>query len=697
MSARIRCPKCQAVLNLPDTVRGKMIRCPKCQQALRVPAAKSPDKPEQLDELDVVPTDSAEKAQPLTEQVTAAAARPAPALEVEPIGTPRAPAKKSRGPLLVVLLLVGIGAVGLLGLGCVGVAGWFLWPKSPAEAPRDQVAAADQPADDAPRDRRKAQDERGALTEDDKPVPKAGRPGQGGPKDEAPEDGAPKAGRPEGAPKDDAPEKAPPRADAPGKARPPDEAPDKSGQSDEPRKPPQRVGRPGKAPDLGLMIGQVLPKKAVAGKPFKYQLPADEGQTFQLLRGPEGMTVSPEGKISWTPGPGPGRSEAVSITANPGGPLFFKIAVEEDPAATLALSKPAGWVLLPDGVTLIVALPEQGKLAYIDTLANKEIKRVDLPFKPGPLAFQGKLLFAGVQGAAVLHVLDLDSGEVKKEIKVPEGPVTDLTCHREKGLVYAATTTQRIVVIDPAAGTATASKARGMFLAVEPVKGDVLYSGIQPEIKDVLIINELSGGRIALSPAVRGEQALLAKLTINGKQLRVVNANPNAASNGYLVRVSPDGTRVAVVGGGGYLPDAGPAGLGKRRYEVALFGNSDIKVSVGTIQVGAHPHDLAFHPVLDLGVAQQVSPANVPQAGLGNALHLFNSKSLVRITSIPLSAGSPPQPALPLRDPARLLTFAAKGTKLFYYDGAGQGALRSIELPLSDKDREALQAAYGKE
>jgi hypothetical protein len=90
--------------------------------------------------------------------------------------------------------------------------------------------------------------------------------------------------------------------------------------------------------------------------------------------------------------------------------------------------------MLSDGVTLIVALPDEAKLAYIDTLADKELKRVALPFKADRLAVQGKHLCASVQGSSAVHILDVDSGADRKELKV-QGTVVDMACHPAKGVL----------------------------------------------------------------------------------------------------------------------------------------------------------------------------------------------------------------------------------------------------------------------
>jgi hypothetical protein len=165
--------------------------------------------------------------------------------------------------------------------------------------------------------------------------------------------------------------------------------------------------------------GSTLPQKAKSGTPFTFQMPDYVGKSFELVTGPSGLTITPTGRIDWTPGPGLTRLETLTVRVDARSNLVFKINVEESNTGALALANLGGWVMLPDGVTLIVSLPEQAKLVYLDTVAFKEIKRVDLTFKPAALAYQGKQLFAAVQGAALLHILDLESGEDKKEIKFP--------------------------------------------------------------------------------------------------------------------------------------------------------------------------------------------------------------------------------------------------------------------------------------
>ena len=42
---KIKCPKCQKILKLADTLAGKKVRCPSCQQAIVVPQPRPKAKP----------------------------------------------------------------------------------------------------------------------------------------------------------------------------------------------------------------------------------------------------------------------------------------------------------------------------------------------------------------------------------------------------------------------------------------------------------------------------------------------------------------------------------------------------------------------------------------------------------------------------------------------------------------------------
>jgi predicted Zn finger-like uncharacterized protein len=725
MPVRLSCPGCQAPYVLPDEQRGKQMRCGKCQQVFTVPAAAGAGKPPAGNGTGHPGGKPAATAPPREERTQT---RPVP---VEPDDfepeAPKATPKRSSVPcVLAVLAVLFVLCAGGLGAGGVAVAVLML-KTAPTEGPVVVVDRAEVPAPAA---------QRAPAVPPPVEVPKAAPPVAEPVRPPQPEPVPPKADPPAGEP-EKLPLKAtvnrPYRAYVPGRqpralyqltAGPPGIAlsargevqwtPGKdmvgtqeftvrvtdAGQTtthryqldvqedmapvarpDVPR--PGGVPRPAGLPE-GLPKDQATLDKATVGKPFTFQFPNPDGTVKYELVAPGkqntlGLELTPEGVLNWAPPVGtPAKPFRLLVLV--GGRLqTYFIDIQENAENTLAMPAPGGWVMLPDGVTLIVSQPDKAQLVYVDTAAIKETKRVDLDFKPGPLAFQEDKLFAAAQGSSLVYVLDLATGAVKKEVKVSGGPVLALACHPRQGLLYASTGERRVLAIDPEAGTAKPTPAQGVYLAVDPVNGDALYTGIQGEIKDTIEFRDLGGGRVVLQSGRSGENALLLKYAVKGDTLTPVGANDNAATNGACLRVSPDGKKVGIPGGGGYRPKSGGAGKG---YAVALFGTDDVKSLAGIVECGAYPQNLAFHPVLDLGIVDQS----------GSTLHLFNSKSLVEVGTIPF-VPEPPPPG-PRSD---LLTFGARGTKVVYHDRHGGGAyLRFLPLTLSDKDREALEKAYGK-
>jgi hypothetical protein len=175
--------------------------------------------------------------------------------------------------------------------------------------------------------------------------------------------------------------------------------------------------------------------------------------------------------------------------------------------------------------------------------------------------------------------------------------------------------------------------------------------------------------------------------------------NPDAVVNGRELAVSPDGKKVAIVGGGGVQGDNG-----KRVYAIPFYETADLDTQIGQVETGAYPKNVCFHPVLDLGAAEKSD----------GELTLFNTRSLAPIKTIP------PPTRSGTSTEAILLTFGGRGTKLVYYHGGtgsgqsarptrnpgkgkasapaapataaakDQGQLVLIPLELTDEDRAAL-------
>ena len=275
-----------------------------------------------------------------------------------------------------------------------------------------------------------------------------------------------------------------------------------------------------------------------------------------------------------------------------------------------------------------------------------------------------------------------------------------MVCSREKGLVYAFEGDGTPVAFDPGVGSASRVVVLAEPVVMVGVFDDRRYSIPQTHrfiaqslVMDPKNANVLYGAVNAYgSLGTARAPFLIMKLTVKGKELVGIAAHPT--QGGCLVRVSDDGQRVAAIAG-----DRCPGGdIGITLIDAKSMSGVR-KSASGVADCGDYPRDLALHPVLDLGAAEQDQPTQT-------VLHLFNCKSLNE-TKFTLArtfarngnikqASNQAAMLSPSGQPLyydRLLTFGARGTKLIYYDWK-TGYLRSFPLTLTDKDKEALAKAY---
>jgi hypothetical protein len=362
--------------------------------------------------------------------------------------------------------------------------------------------------------------------------------------------------------------------------------------------------------------------------------------------------------------------------------LALPCAAEE--VGTMSIPVPGGWALAPDRTTLVVAATDKGQLIYIDTVAEKELKRVDLDFKPTCIVIQGTKMFVATKGASKVCQLDLDTGKMQLEFKLTGEPTTVLVGNSDKGPIFAANTNDEITMIDTETGQHHKTSAHGMYLALSP-DGKYLYTGTQKPIKDELIIQR-SGNMYKMSVAQSNKRAFVLKYEVGTKSLKLVGANDNAAINGRALTLSSDGKRFAMAGGGGWESK----NARKANYVIAVFETDDMKTQVGEVATGAYPNNIAFHPALNIGVAEQ--------SGGNHRLMLFNSKSLADIGK--LVAGGRRE----FVTGQTLLGFAAKGTKAIWCSAAPDrtglkelkdSTLYLFQLDLDEEQKKTLAATYG--
>jgi hypothetical protein len=461
---------------------------------------------------------------------------------------------------------------------------------------------------------------------------------------------------------------------------------------------------------------QTLPRKGVVGKEFVYQLWIKGVPNAKFLKygGPRDATVTEKGLLRWVPSPEYVRAGInMTVRADKDYPVTVFIEVTRAPAAVateksrpgtkepaitkapaaggkttaagqapgpshpvLTVPQPGGWVMTPDGVTLILSAPEQGELLYIDTVKPRLLRRVEVDFKPGALALQGHDLYAAAQGSSLVYVLDARTGKQKKEIDVGGDAVAHLACHPSRGLLYASTASFKVYAIDPRAGKAHPTRARGYFLAVDPRGGKYVYTGLQPPQRTEVVTVTGPDGKVRFVYDDWGPRAVLVKYVVAGTDLRSVAVQTNAAVNGWWMHLTPDGKRITIVVGGGWRPPAG-SGTGGG-YVAALFSTDNLKSMVGQVPVGLN---LAVHPVLNILV--------VNHHGLDLTLH--NARSLVvrRGGKVVLSRKECRTPSV--------LTFGGRGRYIIVWNGndrAGNQGLHFVPLELTAAERAALRKAY---
>jgi glutamine cyclotransferase len=342
--------------------------------------------------------------------------------------------------------------------------------------------------------------------------------------------------------------------------------------------------------------------------------------------------------------------------------------------STFKISGVSAAVVSPNNNVLILSATAQGSLIYFDTVAEKEVKKVEVDFQPTALAIQGNKLIAATKGSAILHVLDVLTGKELKEIKVPGEPIDHLACHPQKGFVYAANKSNEIIAVDIDKGTADKTSGKGQLLAMDISEGKYVYAGIQKPIKDILLVERGPAGTLRLSTDQANLRALMLKYEITGSKLKLVAANDNAAINGRGLGISADGKRIAMAGGGGWRSKTDP----RANYAIAVFDTASMDTMLGQVDTGAYPNNIAFHPHLNLGAGHRT--------GANGEVTIFNAKSFAKKAAFKLPNAS-----------HTLLLFGAQGTKLICVTVAtseGDSHIVLMPLELNEKDREVLKAAY---
>jgi hypothetical protein len=342
---------------------------------------------------------------------------------------------------------------------------------------------------------------------------------------------------------------------------------------------------------------------------------------------------------------------------------------------SIQLPSVGGMVVAADGKTLVIAVPTTGKLVFVDSVAGREIKSVDVGFQPAALARQGKTLFAATTGAPTIHAIDIETGKKVKEFELGGEAVDKIACHPTKGYLYATNANYEVHAIDPATGKSTKTRANGRYVAVDPTDENLVYTNLHHSGKDIVIVQELPGRKAFRVELIKGRsQLVLMKYAAKGTDLACLAVNDNAATGGTGFGISQDGKLVAVAG-----QYKAPKQKGIT-HNVAGFSTSDMTGMKGQYQMSYFPRAIAFHAQLDM--------VAIVQEGVKPEISVFNSASFVKVDSFKL-----PRDALGTYQ----LIFAGEGTKVVCATTSRKAGVNVEFHPLSitDDQRAELKKRFG--
>jgi S1-C subfamily serine protease len=286
--------------------------------------------------------------------------------------------------------------------------------------------------------------------------------------------------------------------------------------------------------------------------------------------------------------------------------------------------------LLPDpqGRHLIALVPGAAHY-YVITTDDKPAARkvaVKAPLLCACLA-EGHL-YAVADDPLRIDKLDVESGKVEASYSLNAKAPSSLAVYPTQGVAFFPV--DRVVHgISLKTGAVFKTDIPGQVVAGHPGQR-FLYSFLKPENRDSGPGYILIDGRPVFfrTRTLDWQQTTLFKSVVVPSGLLVAEVRENAASNAWRMSVSPDGSWVAVAGGGGWRPAVPQGAAG---YGIAVFGAHNLEQLQGFFATDAYPQGVCFNPVTQqvaairgqdakvyhLADPKAATPVNGPFSGVG--------------------------------------------------------------------------------
>ena len=237
-------------------------------------------------------------------------------------------------------------------------------------------------------------------------------------------------------------------------------------------------------------------------------------------------------------------------------------------------------------------------LKVFDASGVKEVKAIKLE-KPYKRIREREAYFVALSNNSV-DLLDKQTFAVKRSVKLVATATYDLDLRPDANVAFATVfnsdggqrsrlESYRLLAIDENSGTAMElPRMYGSWVSVDPA-GRNLHLALKTSFQ---IGSKIDWNIGEILPAY-GDIDILARYEMVGNSLRHAETNLDAGTNGRRLVPSPDGKHVAYVSG---------AGTPQYSYAIPAYPAESIKGIDASYKTGAYPHDLAFHPTLDLVV-----------------------------------------------------------------------------------------------